>query len=80
MAFLNWRAKSTASGTPPFACWQVLLVRGLTLVSSFVWWGNWTDYIYWWVGLDSASTYVDYTQASKTSWAAWIDYTIYFFK
>ena len=80
MAFLNWRAKSTASGTPPFACWQVLLVRGLTLVSSFVWWGNWTDYIYWWVGLDSASTYIDYTQASKTSWAAWIDYTIYFFK
>ena len=80
MAFLNWRAKSTATGTPPFACWQVLLVRGLTLVSSFVWWGNWTDYIYWWIWLDSASTYVDYTQASKTSWAAWIDYTIYFFK
>ena len=80
MAFLNWRAKSTASGTPPFACWQVLLVRGLTLVSSFVWWGNWTDYIYWWVWLDSASTYVDYTQASKTAWAAWIDYTIYFYK
>ncbi len=79
MAFLNWRARDNTNTDLVYACWQVLIVRGLTLVSSFVWWWDWTNYIYWGVWLDTTNSYINYTQWGRTTGAV-MDYTVYFYK